>query len=133
MTSEKTFTDNENLFFQTSRLLQKLFPCREVNGALEVLTDKFDRHNDFLVFYLIADEYCVVLTDLGGTIADLAASGYDVGALSNQLSMASAARLYGAEIRGEEIRYAVSIDTDDVAVNAFADAMAAVEAVFLTR
>lgn len=133
MTSEKTFTVNETLFSQTSRLLQKLFPCREVNGALEVLSNKLDRHNDFFVFYLIADEDCVVLTDLGSTISDLAASGYDVGALSHQLSMASAARLYGAEIRGEEIRYAVSVDTDDVAVNAFADAMAAVEAVFVTR
>lgn len=83
------------------------FSVCTVNGGVQVISPMIDRHNDHIGFYLSDDARLsggYVLTDLGATLEDLAASGCDVlRAPARVEKLDQTLRGFGLERKGVEI------------------------------
>lgn len=96
--------NTQELLKLTESKLTRLYASRRdaKPDVLELQTEELDRHNDFIVFYLLAEDGQVVLTDLGWTISELIAETANE---RSQLIVAisSLVEAAKAETRNEEI------------------------------
>jgi hypothetical protein len=111
--------------------LRQEFSTEALEGGCEITTPFLDRHNDHLQVYAVKTNGAVVLSDDGYILADLRASGLDLGTEKRQAVLDATLKGFGVRIDQERLLVDASSSNLGRKLHCLMQAMLAVNDMFV--